>query len=302
MSIARHLPRRASAAPARLARVAARTRIHRRDELKSCRKLGGAPRARNDDHSAFEGLAQRLQHVARELRQLVEKQNAEVREGQLAGTQGAAADDGRDRGGMQRASKWSADRSRRLTGRRSKARHRERLIIVERREQPGQTLREHGLARTRRPHHEYSVSARGRDFQRALGHELTAHLRDVQSRGRGAAGPPRRLAQRRGALQRRTHLARDAARAEVGSGDPARVPVVRRGHDQFVIRAGAGNQRGQQLRCSAQLAGQRKLAVQLAPAHRRGAAIARWPPECRPQWANRTARPPWAGRQAIDSR
>ena len=131
VSIAGDCPARATAAAAALARIAAGTGIHRGDQLEPRRDIRRYARARpHDDHAALQRLAQRLEDVARELRQLVEKQHAVVRERELAGPQRAAADEGGDRGRVLRTSKRSCDcAARPLAGRRGEARDLERLAL-----------------------------------------------------------------------------------------------------------------------------------------------------------------------------
>ena len=68
-----------------VAQVAAVARIHRGDELEARRKIGLARGARNGDASRLERLAQHLEDVAAEFRQLVEEEYAVVRERDLAG-------------------------------------------------------------------------------------------------------------------------------------------------------------------------------------------------------------------------
>ena len=83
---------------------------------------------------------------------------------------------------MLRAAKWPGAarpldaHSRALAGCRSEARDLERLTLVERRQESGQTLREQGLAGAGRADHEHGVAARGGDLERTLGGELTAYL------------------------------------------------------------------------------------------------------------------------------
>ncbi len=70
----------AAACMLRMAKVAAWTRIHCRQQLESCRKLGLVCRAGNQDAAIFHRLAQHFEHLALELRQLVQKQYAMVRQ------------------------------------------------------------------------------------------------------------------------------------------------------------------------------------------------------------------------------
>ena len=75
--------------------MAAGARIHRSDELELRREIGLARRARDMDAATFERLAQGFEHAPIELGQLVEEQNALVRERDFARTRHAAATDER---------------------------------------------------------------------------------------------------------------------------------------------------------------------------------------------------------------
>ncbi len=106
---------RACAFECRIAPRAARTEVHRGDELEAGRKQAVAADAGHRDDSVLERLTQRLQRRPRELRKLVEKQDAAVREAGFPGAwAGAAADD---------------RRRRRTVVRRSKGRHRQERAV-----------------------------------------------------------------------------------------------------------------------------------------------------------------------------
>ena len=80
----------------RVAPAGTRTEVHRRDELEPGREERLALRARDRDDAVLERLPQRLERRPLELRQLVEQQDAVVREARLARPRaGAAADDRR---------------------------------------------------------------------------------------------------------------------------------------------------------------------------------------------------------------
>src|SRR5204862_3819725 len=89
--------RRAGALDGRVAARAARTQIHRRDELEPGRedRASGDPRDRDD--AVLERLAEGFQRRPRELGKLVEQENAPVREARFAGPDGCAAPDDRRR-------------------------------------------------------------------------------------------------------------------------------------------------------------------------------------------------------------
>ena len=59
----------------------------------------------------------------------------------------------------------------------------ERFLESQRRQDAGKALRQHALARARRPDHQHVVRARGRHFQRSLGHGLPAHVAKIRSGG-----------------------------------------------------------------------------------------------------------------------
>lgn len=75
-AVTRHVVRRATAAAIGVPQVAAWARIHRCHQLKLRGEFRLARRARNADAPRFERLAQHLEHLAVEFRQLVEKQHA----------------------------------------------------------------------------------------------------------------------------------------------------------------------------------------------------------------------------------
>src|SRR5687767_4728164 len=94
-AVARNALGRAAAAPAAIAAVTARTGVHRGDELEARREKGLARGARDRHASGLERLAQRFEHVAVKLRQLVEKEHPVVRERDLARPRQVAATDER---------------------------------------------------------------------------------------------------------------------------------------------------------------------------------------------------------------
>src|SRR2546430_17358056 len=85
----------------------ARAGVHRRNELKTRRELRLAGGAGDRDPAGFERLAQRFQYIAVEFRQLIQEQDAVVRQRDLAGArQVAAADQRRSRSAVMRCAKW----------------------------------------------------------------------------------------------------------------------------------------------------------------------------------------------------
>src|SRR4029077_11507953 len=74
--VTRHLIGRAMTFSGIVAEETAWAWIHRRHELKACRKVGLPRRARDRDPPGFERFTQHLEHVTIEFGQLVEKQHA----------------------------------------------------------------------------------------------------------------------------------------------------------------------------------------------------------------------------------
>src|SRR5690606_29393410 len=90
-AIALDLIRRAAAATAGIAKVAARAGVHRRNQLKACWEAHPITGAGDHDMTAFQGLTQDLEHLAAELGQLVQKQHAMVSQGDFARLWAAAS-------------------------------------------------------------------------------------------------------------------------------------------------------------------------------------------------------------------
>lgn len=72
------------------AQVAAGARVHGTHQLEARRKFATLRRPRDGDGTGFQWLAQGLQRGAGELGHLVQKQNAVVGQGDLAGTRWCA--------------------------------------------------------------------------------------------------------------------------------------------------------------------------------------------------------------------
>ena len=106
LAIRRDPLRAAAAVGGRVAPASARAQVHRRDEAKAGReeRLPADPGDRDD--AVLERLPQRLEHGSRKLGQLVEEQDAAVRQARLSGTRrGTAADDRGGRGAVMRRPK-----------------------------------------------------------------------------------------------------------------------------------------------------------------------------------------------------
>ncbi len=142
---------------------------------------------RDGDDAVLERLAQRLEHRARELGQLVEQEHAAVRERHLARARArAAADDSRSRGAVvRRAERRHGDE--RAPGREEPATEWMRVTSSascpgQRRKDPRQAPREHRLARARRAGEQQVVRARSGDLEGAASPLLPADVGEVRHR------------------------------------------------------------------------------------------------------------------------
>ena len=153
--------RTAPADMARLAGHAAAAGIHGADELKARGKADPVVGPRDRRLAGFERLAERIEHLRREFRQLVEEEDAVMGERGLARPHpDAAADHRRHRGRVMRAPERPprgqpaiAD----LAGDRGDHRHFEELGRRERRQDRRQPARQHRLAGAGRPDHQNIV-------------------------------------------------------------------------------------------------------------------------------------------------
>ena len=149
--------------------------------------------ARERHRRFFERLAQHFEHVARKFRQLVQEQHAVVRQADFAGPRrsGAAADQPRVRYGVMRRAKrpprQQSDPARQQSRDAMDLRGLDRFLKRQRRQDAGESFREHGLAGARRTDHQHVVAARGSHFERALGGGLAAHVAEIRDRSLRAA-------------------------------------------------------------------------------------------------------------------
>ena len=188
-----------AAGTVRRSREPARTGVHRRDELEPGGERRRPTDPRDRDPTLLHRLAERLEDVASELRQLVEEQHALIGQRDLAGRQVRSAADHRgvrDRVVRRPESGPAAQlRDRALAGGRGDDRRRQRGRVVERRQQAGDRPREQRLARPGRTDQEQAVATGQRDLEPAPCLELAAHLaRSGTSGTRPAPMPPRRPA------------------------------------------------------------------------------------------------------------
>ena len=222
--------------------MAATARVHRGDQLDPRGKCDVRVGARDADISRLERLAERIEHGALKLRQLVEEQNTKVCQADLAGahTQ-SAADERRHRGAVMRRAKRALAPdlpAAELPGDRCDHRDFERLGGLQGREDAGQTCREQRFARSGRAAHQQVMSARCRDLERALGDFLSLDLGEV------GPGPGRlRLDGRRRPNQRRSFEMGEQGK-QIGRRDDVQLPSpgglasLRRRADQPLVGRG----------------------------------------------------------------
>ena len=191
-AVAPDLVRRAMTAAVQVAEETAGAGIHRRHQLEARRKRGAARSARNGDLPGFERLAQRFQHAAIEFRQLVEKQHAAMRKGNLPGPRRiAATHQRRCRSRMVRRAVRPHAPALRPEAARSGVDRRdfERIVLGQRGQQRRQPRREHRFSGAGWTEHQHAVTARGGNLQRAFRVHLAAYFREIHgSRCTGAGG------------------------------------------------------------------------------------------------------------------
>ena len=172
--------------------------------------------------AGLEGLPKRIQNSALEFGQLVEEEDAEVGEADLARAHAkAATDQSGHRGAMVRRSERTSAHhlaALELSSHRRDHRDFERLGRLKRRQDPGQAGREKRLPCARRSAHQQIVPARGRDLERALGDFLSLHLLEVRPTDRQLCFTRHRRREHRCPLEMREQ------REQVGRGDDFDVP------------------------------------------------------------------------------
>ncbi|ETX15279.1 hypothetical protein OCH239_17980 [Roseivivax halodurans JCM 10272] len=145
--------------------------------------------AGDHDLSGLDWLAQRLEHLAREFRELVHEEDAVMREADLTRLgPPSTADDRRLARRVVRLAERAFARDTSLVekaGERMDHRCLERLERGKQREEPRHTRREHRLSRSRRSHHHQMMAARRRDLERPLGFLLPLHVPKIAYGGRG---------------------------------------------------------------------------------------------------------------------
>ena len=191
-----HRARRIDAAALRMPEVPARTRVHRRHQLK-IRRQPQRPAHPHDVHRlVLERLPQPLEARPRELRQLIQKQQPAVRQAHLPRPHRRPAPEQPRhahrvmRGPQRRLLEQPArDRSPQKS---MHLRHLERRLAVEPREQPDRPPRQHRLARPRRPVQQQVVPARHHHLERPPGQQQPADVRHVPLARRHPAVVPLR--------------------------------------------------------------------------------------------------------------
>ena len=173
------------AAPFRIAEAAAAgARVHRGDEHELRGKSHRAGGAGNRHRAVLQRLAQDLQRAAAKFGQLVEKENAVMREAHFAGARiRRAADQARVGNRVVRRAEGPA-RDHRLFGREQAGdavdlRRLERLVERQRRADAGNAFRQHRFAAAGRPDHQHVVAAGDGDLDGALHVLLALHVGEV---------------------------------------------------------------------------------------------------------------------------
>ena len=182
--------RRALALGRRVAAARTGAQVHRRHELEPSREERLALHPRDRDDAVLERLPERLEGRSLELRQLVEQQDAVVREARLARPRsGAAADDRRGRGAVMRRpegavrDQWALRRKH--AGDRVDPHHLERLPRLERGQDRRQAPAEHRLPGSGWPGKQQVVAAGRRELERAPRPLLPADVGQVWMVGLG---------------------------------------------------------------------------------------------------------------------
>ena len=174
---------RASAGAVLRARTAARARVHRGDQLESCREGHGSNDPDDRDPAVLERLPEAFENVAPELGQLVEEQDAGVGSGHLPRSEaGPTAQhpgiaDRVVRGAKRPGAHELAKRA--VAGRRQDRGGHPGLRVGERREQPRDRTGQERLARSRRTDEEQPMTACQTDLERPSTERLAADIGQI---------------------------------------------------------------------------------------------------------------------------
>ena len=178
----------AAPAPAGSVRLAARARIHRGDEQDVGGQDDRGRGARDADPPLLEWLTQRVEHVGRELAELVQEEHPVRGAAHLTRSERrrAATDDGHHRGAVVRVpERWPHEHPRPRAagaGGRVDLGDGEGLCGVQIGKQARQAAREHRLARPGRTDHEQVVPSGRGDLERLSGRSLATHVGEVGNR------------------------------------------------------------------------------------------------------------------------
>ncbi|CAH1748096.1 protein of unknown function [Thauera humireducens] len=189
------------------------------------------------------------------------------------------------------------------------------ITLRHRRQQAGQPLRQHGLARARRTEQQQGMSPRGSHLKSAARLQLSAHIGQVRTARRRSGGVLERCGlQWRVTVEMGRHRAQAARRQHVRRTHQRRFGGVGRRHHQAASRTSGGQRDCQHATHRAQLAIQRQLATELKAVEqsalpgvnyfgttgqvnfRRPRHPGRRRPGCRLRLPDRSARPPSASR------
>ena len=192
-----HLPVRTGAPARGMPPPAAPAGVHGAHQLESGGQVQRPAGAGHGHGAVLQGLAQGLQHIPVELRQLVQEQYAVVGQGDLSRPQQRpAAGQGRGGGGVVRTAEGPAGQQRVLRVR--QPRHGpdsgdgQRLLPAHIRQDGGQPLGQHGLARAGRADQQQVVAACRGDLQGPFGVFLPHHVPQVRAGGLVRLRRPRR--------------------------------------------------------------------------------------------------------------
>jgi hypothetical protein len=266
----------ADALPNGVALEAARTRVRRSDEREPGRELDGPHHPGHHDAPVLHRLAQPLDRVAAELGELVQEQDAMMRERHLTGTQEAraAAEQRRRRHRVVRRAERSFrdEPAYQEPGHRMQLGDLERLVPRHRRQDRGEATCQHGLASAGRSHHQDVVSAGGGHLERPTRLRLATDLGEVDRMAVSVAlgllsgsgrGRPR-------AAQERDHLAERRRPDNLEVLDERRLGGVGCGDDHAAqARPGRRDRDREHPGCRNEPASQRELASE-HPALERG--------------------------------
>lgn len=146
----------------------------------------------------------------------------------------------------------------------------QRLDLAHRRQDSRKARREHRFARARRPDHEHTVSARGGDFERALGLRLAFHFAEIRVDMRSSARRRLEARQLRLAAQMRHHLQQRSRRKNVRALGKRSLGRIALGHHERTPGGPRLQCHGKRAAHRAQLARERKLTYEFMRCERLG--------------------------------